>query len=78
MKHLNLSDAGCCLLGLVPWGPVEPGVLGLVPIQRRDRGWLFRVETPWRLAVVAEVVRSLAVRPGAAQVRRTLLGRLGG
>lgn len=78
MKYVTLTDAMCHLLGLVPAGMIRAEVLGLDRLQRRHHGWVFAVREQWRLDLVREVVRSLAVSPGAAQTRRTLLGRLGG
>lgn len=74
MTHLQLSDAGCCLLGLVPYGDVEPQVYGICPVQRRHHGWLFTVEEPWRLRVVKEMVRSTPHPNG--QLRRAVESRL--
>ncbi|HEY3428620.1 MAG TPA: hypothetical protein VGK83_08150 [Acidimicrobiia bacterium] len=77
MRHVTLPFAACRMLGLVPSGMVRAEVYGLDRVQRRGNAWVFRVVEPWKLALVREVVRSLAVSKGASLTRRTLLGRLG-
>lgn len=55
MSHfVHLTEHAQWQLGLIPRGPVEPQVYGLVPVKRSQYGWMFRVETPWRWAVVQE------------------------
>lgn len=55
----HLSDAACQLLGLVPGGPIEPGILGIQPLSRRHGGWTFRVVDLWRIEIVRAVLWNL-------------------
>ena len=76
MTHLILSPAMQALIGLVPYGEIEPQVYGLQPLYRRQQSWVFRVVERWRLEVVRETLaNTLAVR--GAQTQGALLGRLG-
>lgn len=55
----HLSEAACQLIGLVPGGPIEPGVLGIQPLKRSQGGWTFRVVDSWRLKLVRALLWNL-------------------
>lgn len=64
------------VLGLIPSGPIEPHVLGLQPLYRRNSSWVFQVVDTHKLNVVREVLRDTSA-PYARLTRLSLLRRLG-
>lgn len=77
MSHLHLTEAACCLIGLVPAGPVEPYVYGLELVKRSGSGRSFRVVDRWRLAYVLEAVAELAPTLGTPSIGAALVRRIG-
>ena len=54
MTHVHLTEHAQWRLGLVPRGPVEPRVYGLVPVKRCQNGWSFQVVEEWRWQIVQD------------------------
>lgn len=76
MREVVLSDAACCLIGLVPGGPVEPAVYGIAPVRRLRGGWAFLVTEQWRLEVLRAVVHRLYPDTSTPSIGRAIIRRL--
>lgn len=52
MHFVHLTEHAHWKLGLIPRGVVPPHLLGLVYEKPSQYGVMYRVETPWRWAIV--------------------------
>ncbi len=57
MRYVTLTSAMLCLLKMPD---VSPSVYGLAPLQRRQYGRLFKVQSPHKLQMVVDVLKNYA------------------